>query len=235
MHGISKGRKPVAAALTGTAVGIGFELPLACHRIICADNPDARFGLPEIKVGLFPGAGGTTRLVRRLGLAAAGPWLFRGTLADPGKALSAGLVGRGGRTGEACWSARGNGFWRHRTMTLSSRGIARDSEFRAERPMTGRVLTVSSARRSWSIQVRSGSTRRQRPVFRQSMEGSLVPFDLACKRRGALVHRSSHGAFDRLHDPDRLHGQEGAGQGNSPSCRRRKHRGLGGSVWSAPE
>ena len=87
-----EGRKPVVAALPGTGVGIGFEIPLACHRIICSDNPDGRFGLPEIKVGLFPGAGGTTRMVRRLGLVAAGPWLFRGSLADPGKALSAGLV-----------------------------------------------------------------------------------------------------------------------------------------------
>ena len=87
-----EGRKPVVAALPGTAVGIGFEIPLACHRIICADNPDARIGLPEIKVGLFPGAGGTTRLIRRLGLPAAGPWLFRGSIVDPRKALSAGLV-----------------------------------------------------------------------------------------------------------------------------------------------
>ncbi len=87
-----EGRKPVVAALPGTAVGIGLELPLACHRIICADNPLAKIGLPEIKVGLFPGAGGTTRLVRMLGLAAAGPWLFRGTLADPARAREAGFV-----------------------------------------------------------------------------------------------------------------------------------------------
>ena len=87
-----EGRKPVVAAIPGTAVGIGFELPLACHRIICADKPDVGIGLPEIKVGLFPGAGGTTRLIRKLGLAAAGPWLFKGTLADPRTALSSGLV-----------------------------------------------------------------------------------------------------------------------------------------------
>ena len=68
-----KGGKPFVAALPGTAAGIGFELPLACHRIIVADNPKARVGLPEIMVGLFPGAGGTTRLVRKMGALAAAP------------------------------------------------------------------------------------------------------------------------------------------------------------------
>ena len=62
-----KGGKPIAAALPGTAAGIGLELPLATHRIFVADNPKARIGLPEIMVGIFPGAGGTTRLARKLG------------------------------------------------------------------------------------------------------------------------------------------------------------------------
>ena len=55
-----KGGKPIAAALPGTAMGIGLELPLACHRIFAADNPKAKIGLPEIMVGIFPGGGGTT-------------------------------------------------------------------------------------------------------------------------------------------------------------------------------
>ena len=62
----NKGGKPIVAALPGTALGIGFEIPLACHRIIAADNPKAKIGLPEILVGIFPGAGGTTRLSRKL-------------------------------------------------------------------------------------------------------------------------------------------------------------------------
>ena len=87
-----KGAKPIVAALPGTALGIGFELPLACHRIIAADNPKAKIGLPEIKVGLFPGAGGTTRLSRKLGAMAAAPWLLEGNLADPKGAKAAGLI-----------------------------------------------------------------------------------------------------------------------------------------------
>jgi 3-hydroxyacyl-CoA dehydrogenase/enoyl-CoA hydratase/3-hydroxybutyryl-CoA epimerase len=87
-----KGGKPIAAALPGTALGIGYELPLACHRIFAADNPKAKIGLPEIMVGIFPGAGGTTRLSRKLGAMAAAPFLLEGKLSDPKKAQQAGLI-----------------------------------------------------------------------------------------------------------------------------------------------
>ncbi|RBI87600.1 3-hydroxyacyl-CoA dehydrogenase [Rhodosalinus halophilus] len=88
----NKGGKPIASALPGTAVGIGLEIPLATHRIFAADNPKAKIGLPEIMVGIFPGAGGTTRLVRKLGAMAASPYLLEGKTVDPAKAKSAGLI-----------------------------------------------------------------------------------------------------------------------------------------------
>ncbi|MDP5306136.1 3-hydroxyacyl-CoA dehydrogenase NAD-binding domain-containing protein [Paracoccus spongiarum] len=87
-----KGGKPIAAALPGTALGIGLELPLATHRIFAADNPKAKIGLPEIMVGIFPGAGGTTRLTRKLGAMMAAPFLLEGKLSDPRKARAAGLI-----------------------------------------------------------------------------------------------------------------------------------------------
>ncbi|SIT09095.1 3-hydroxyacyl-CoA dehydrogenase / enoyl-CoA hydratase / 3-hydroxybutyryl-CoA epimerase [Roseivivax lentus] len=87
-----KGGKPIAAALPGTALGIGLELPLACHRIFVTPDPKAKIGLPEIMVGIFPGAGGTTRLVRKMGAMAASPFLLEGKLSDPLKAKAAGLV-----------------------------------------------------------------------------------------------------------------------------------------------
>ncbi len=87
-----KGAKPIAAALPGTALGIGLELPLACHRIFAADNPKAKIGLPEIMVGIFPGAGGTTRLSRKLGAMAAAPLLLEGKLNDPARAKAAGAI-----------------------------------------------------------------------------------------------------------------------------------------------
>jgi 3-hydroxyacyl-CoA dehydrogenase/enoyl-CoA hydratase/3-hydroxybutyryl-CoA epimerase len=56
--------KPWVAAINGTTLGGGFELCLACHQRIASDNPKTRVGLPEIKIGLFPGAGGTQRVAR---------------------------------------------------------------------------------------------------------------------------------------------------------------------------
>ena len=87
-----KGGKPIVAALPGTALGIGYELPLACHRIFVADNPKAKIGLPEIQVGIFPGAGGTTRLIRKLGAMVAAPFLLEGKLSDPKSAKANGLI-----------------------------------------------------------------------------------------------------------------------------------------------
>ncbi len=87
-----KGGKPIAAALPGTALGIGLEIPLCTHRIFCADNPKAKIGLPEIKVGIFPGMGGTTRLSRKLGAMGASEPLLQGKMYDPKKAKSVGLI-----------------------------------------------------------------------------------------------------------------------------------------------
>jgi 3-hydroxyacyl-CoA dehydrogenase/enoyl-CoA hydratase/3-hydroxybutyryl-CoA epimerase len=63
---IETGGKPWVAAINGTALGGAFELCLACHHRVAADNPRTRVGLPEIKIGLFPGAGGTQRIARIL-------------------------------------------------------------------------------------------------------------------------------------------------------------------------
>ena len=88
----NKGGKPVAVAAPGTALGIGYEIMLAGHRRFAADNPSAKIGLPEILIGIFPGAGGTTRLIRMMGLMGAAPFLLEGRLSNPQKAKSAGLV-----------------------------------------------------------------------------------------------------------------------------------------------
>src|SRR5215472_13930168 len=70
--------KPWVAALNGTALGGGFELALACHRRIAAENPRARVGQPEVKVGLIPGAGGTQRVARMMPPADALQFLLKG-------------------------------------------------------------------------------------------------------------------------------------------------------------
>jgi 3-hydroxyacyl-CoA dehydrogenase/enoyl-CoA hydratase/3-hydroxybutyryl-CoA epimerase len=84
--------KPFVAAINGTALGGGLEICLACHRRIVADDPRIQLGVPEVTLGLLPGAGGTQRLPRMIGIKAALPYLLEGRKADPAKALDAGIV-----------------------------------------------------------------------------------------------------------------------------------------------
>ena len=84
--------KPFVAAINGAALGGGFELCLACHRRVAADDPRSLIGLPEVSIGLLPGSGGTQRLPRMLGIARALPPLLEGTRHGPAEALAAGLV-----------------------------------------------------------------------------------------------------------------------------------------------
>lgn len=82
--------QPVIAAAQANAIGGGLELALVCDLIVL--DADARVGLPEVKLGLIPGGGGTQRLARRLGPAAAKRMIMLGSLLDAGQAVSIGLV-----------------------------------------------------------------------------------------------------------------------------------------------
>jgi 3-hydroxyacyl-CoA dehydrogenase len=89
---IENARKPVVAAIQGVALGGGLEVALACHGRVAL--PAAKLGLPEIKLGIIPGAGGTQRLPRLIGAAKAFPMMLSGEPVAAQKALDLGLVDR---------------------------------------------------------------------------------------------------------------------------------------------
>jgi 3-hydroxyacyl-CoA dehydrogenase/enoyl-CoA hydratase/3-hydroxybutyryl-CoA epimerase len=85
--------KPWVAAINGIAFGGAFELALACHYRVLSDSPKTKVGLPEVKVGLFPGGGGTQRLPRMMQPMDALQMLLKGDAIDAAKAKSLGIAG----------------------------------------------------------------------------------------------------------------------------------------------
>jgi 3-hydroxyacyl-CoA dehydrogenase / enoyl-CoA hydratase / 3-hydroxybutyryl-CoA epimerase len=89
---LETGPKPWVAAINGVAMGGALELSLACHRRVVSDDPKLKLGLPEVKVGLFPGAGGTQRVPRLIHTQEALQMLLQGKTYDGTKAKKLGLV-----------------------------------------------------------------------------------------------------------------------------------------------
>ncbi len=118
--------KPWAAAINGACLGGGFELALACHYRVMGDDDKSRVGLPEIKIGLFPGGGGTTRVARLMPTPDALQMLLKGDQIKPAAAKAKNLVHalapreklvqaakdwiKAGGKGEAPWDAKGYKF-----------------------------------------------------------------------------------------------------------------------------
>jgi 3-hydroxyacyl-CoA dehydrogenase / enoyl-CoA hydratase / 3-hydroxybutyryl-CoA epimerase len=92
MREIETGGKPFVAAINGTALGGGLELCLACHHRIALNSTKIKIGFPEIKVGLFPGGGGTVKAPYLMGIQTSLMYLLQGIEARPPKALKDGLI-----------------------------------------------------------------------------------------------------------------------------------------------
>jgi enoyl-CoA hydratase/carnithine racemase len=100
----SRLKQPTIAAVQGTAVGGGLEMALTCDFIVA--DKTAKFGLPEVKLGLIPGSGGNTRLVHRVGPARAKALCMIGETISAARALDIGLIDHATEPGEAFRAAR---------------------------------------------------------------------------------------------------------------------------------
>lgn len=125
--------KPIVAAMHGTALGGGLELALACHYRVCV--PSAVVGLPEVALGLIPGAGGTQRVPRLLGVAAAVEMIGLGGHVKADKALATGLVD----------AIVDEGDLEAQAIAFASRLVAQGAPLRRARDLTP-DLTLEQAR-----------------------------------------------------------------------------------------
>ncbi len=168
--------KPFVAAINGTALGGGLELCLACHHRVAVDDPKARLGLPEVQLGLLPGAGGTQRLPRMIGIEKALPLMAEGTHFDPAKAHALGIVEQlAADRDEAIATARAWILERgDPVQPWDKKGFRFPGGAGASRPATAQVFMVGTA-------LVAQRTQHNYPapisILSCVYEGSIVPID----------------------------------------------------------
>jgi len=170
--------KPFTIAINGTCVGGAFELALACHFRVIADDDKARVGLPEIKVGLFPGAGGTQRVARLMQTGDALQMLFKGEQIKPKAAKAMNLVHEIAPAGEIVAKAKA---W----IAAGGKGVAPWDEKSFKLP-SGKVF---SAQGMMVWPAANAIYRREthdnypasKAILHSVYEGLQLPFDLALR------------------------------------------------------
>ena len=183
--------RPVVAALNGTALGGGMELALACHRRIVRDDPAIRLGFPEVTLGLIPGGGGITRLVRLLGLEAAQPYLIEGRQVSPREALQAGLVHELAESSEALLEkARAWILARPDPVQPWDRPDYRMPGGDPRHPRMMQLLAMAPAmlrKQTW------GNYPAPEAILSAAVEGALVTFDAASRIESRYFARVATG------------------------------------------
>jgi len=170
--------KPVVAAIAGHALGGGFEIALACHARIALDDPKLQLGLPEVKLGLLPGGGGTVRVTRLVGIQQALQICGEGAETAPAKAKGMGLLTDLARDRDELMT-------KARAWILANPKAAQpwdQPKYRipggdSRSPAVGQVLAIApsiAAARSW------GNYPAVQHIMSAIFEGGLLDFDSAC-------------------------------------------------------
>ena len=172
--------KPVAAAINGLALGGGLEIALACHyRVAANDNPKLQLGLPEAKIGLLPGAGGTQRLPRIMGVQNAAPYLLQGKSMRADAALKNGVVHELAATDELVAKAKA---WilanPDAKAPWDEKGFKVPGGVPNQHPGATQALTIGNAMLSKETY---GNYPAQKNILSCVYEGLQVPMDAAVR------------------------------------------------------
>ncbi|SHK97841.1 3-hydroxyacyl-CoA dehydrogenase NAD-binding domain-containing protein [Rhodothermus profundi] len=183
--------RPVVAVINGTALGGGLELALACHRRIVRDDPSIRLGFPEVTLGLIPGGGGITRLVRLLGLQEAYPYLIEGRQLSPREALQAGIVHELAESSEALLEkARA---WIRSRPDPTQPWDRPDYRMPGGDPRHPRMFQLLAAAPAMLRKQTWGNYPAPAAILSAAVEGALVTFDAASRIESRYFARVATG------------------------------------------
>ncbi|RME03772.1 MAG: 3-hydroxyacyl-CoA dehydrogenase, partial [Deltaproteobacteria bacterium] len=187
--------KPVVAALNGTALGGGMELALACHHRIALDHPKSRFGFPEVSLGLLPGGGGITRLVRMVGLMPAFPILMEGTRFTPREALDRGLIDELAETPEEMFEKARAWITAHPAPKKGwdEKGFEIPGGSPANREIA-KMLAVGPAMLRKKTR---GNYPAPHAIMAAAVEGAQVDFDTACRIESRYMAKLATGQVSK--------------------------------------
>ncbi|NNE57516.1 MAG: 3-hydroxyacyl-CoA dehydrogenase [Hellea sp.] len=171
--------KPIAAAVNGLALGGGFEIVLACHgRFAANDNPKLKLGLPEALVGLLPGAGGTQRLPRLVGLMAAAPILTQGKQLKASEAQAMGILHGTAPQTELIKTAK---QWVKDNPKAKQPWDADRFKFPGGAPYTAQGFQMFAGANAMIRKETYGNYPAMENILKAVYEGSLVPMDAALR------------------------------------------------------
>ena len=184
---------------TGSALGGGWEVALIGHARFALDDPKIRFGMPEVTLGLIPGATGITKTVRTLGLMAAQPYLLEGKLFGPREALELGWVDGLARSAD---ELRAQALaWIDAHPDAVQPWDRKDYRMPGGTPASPKIAAALAVAPAMLAQKTRGLYPATQAILEAMVEGALVDYDTAAAHRGEKA-RQGHGRADRQeHDP----------------------------------
>ena len=192
-----KKAKPAASAVEGLALGGGLEMCLATHQRFVADNPKIKLGLPEVMVGLLPGAGGTQRTMRLMGLQPAATMCTQGKNLDPKKAKAQGLIHEVVEAGTTVAAAKAwvkDNIEKGVLAPWDVKGFKIPGGGGAMNPKSVQFFSVASP---MALQQTKGNYPAVSAILSCMYEGSIVPIDTALRIESKYIAKLLMGSTSK--------------------------------------